>query len=266
MKRVSLGIAAFGFVLLTGSTAQAQSGAAASQQEAPMTNLQVWPKDTPRAQVIQTMQAFNSSLGITCNYCHVQGPDGKMDFASDAKREKIVARQMILLRDSINVLVPAIVGKRAGIGPTSGMQGYTGEGAPVRVLCSSCHRGLPVPKAIAEFITEAEGANGGATAGLAKFRELREKFFGGQTFDFTDQALLTIAQRAVTAKRPDDAIAYLQANIEYWPRSARTYQALAQVRNSKGDKAGAIRDLEKAVELDPANAQAKTQLAQLKGQ
>jgi Flp pilus assembly protein TadD len=54
--------------------------------------------------------------------------------------------------------------------------------------------------------------------------------------------------------------------LEYHPKSARTYQALANARNAKGDKAGAIKDLEKAVELDPQNAQAKTQLQQLKGQ
>ena len=59
---------------------------------------------------------------------------------------------------------------------------------------------------------------------------------------------------------------YLQTNLEYYPKSARTYQAMAQARNAKGDKPGAIKDLEKAVELDPANAQARNQLQQLKGQ
>ena len=68
------------------------------------------------------------------------------------------------------------------------------------------------------------------------------------------------------AKNPDDAIAYLQTNLEYYPKSARTYQAMAQARNAKGDKQAAIKDLEKAVELDPQNAQARNQLQQLKGQ
>ena len=39
---------------------------------------------------------------------------------------------------------------------------------------------------------------------------------------------------------------------------------MSQVNNAKGDKAGAIKDLEKAVELDPNNAQAKAQLETLK--
>jgi tetratricopeptide (TPR) repeat protein len=121
-----------------------------------------------------------------------------------------------------------------------------------------------VPRSIADEITDAEA--GGGAAGLAKFRELRANYYGGQQYDFTENALLGIAQRAVTAKRPGDAIAYLQANAEYFPRSARTYQAMAQARNANGDKPGAIKDLEKAVELDPQNAQARNQLQQLRGQ
>jgi hypothetical protein len=265
MARVSYGIGVLGIVLFTGAPVLAQAQAGGGQPAPqPMTNLQVFPKDIPRAQLIQTMNAFNSSLGVQCDYCHVQdGPGGREDFASDEKRTKIVARQMILLRDSINVIVPAIVGKPAGAGPTAGSGSPE---APVRVLCRSCHRGLPIPRQIADVITDAAAAGGGGVAGLAKFKELRAQFFGGQAYDFTDEALVTIAQRAITAKRPDDALAYLQANLEYYPRSARTYQAMAQARNAKGDKAGAIKDLEKAVELDPNDRQAKTQLQQLKGQ
>ena len=259
MKRVSCGLA-LGMVLLVGGRASAQAPAGSGQQVPPMTNLQVWPKDTSSAVVLQFMNAFDDSLGVQCNYCHVE-QGGRLDFASDEKREKRVARQMILLRDSINVVLPAIVGKPAGAGPTSG-DGH--PGAPVRVLCSSCHRGLPIPRSIADEVT-AVSRNGGA-AGLAKFRELRAKYFGGQQYDFTENALLGIAQRSMTAKNPGDAIAYLQANLEYYPKSARTYQALAQARNANGDKPGAIKDLEKAVELDPANAQARNQLQQLKGQ
>jgi hypothetical protein len=257
MKRVARGICV---LLLLGIPALAQSQGAGNQ--AAMTNLQVWPKDAPRAQVIQTMQAFNESLGVECTYCHVQDAAGRVDFASDEKREKRVARQMILLRDSINVMMGAIVGKPAGAGPTAGSGA---SGAPVRVLCRSCHRGLPIPRAITDVIGEA-AANGGAAAGLAKYTELRERYYGGQEYDFGENSLLTMAQRAMTAKNADDAIAYLQTNLQYFPKSARTYQAMAQARNAKGDKQGAITSLEKALELDPKSTQAWNQLQQLKGQ
>ena len=267
MKRVTAGIV-LGIVWLVGVSLLAQSptgvGQAASNRVPAangFTNLQVWPKDTPRAVILQFMDAFGDSLGVGCDYCHVRR-DGKLDFASDDKREKKVARQMILLRDSINVALPAIVGKPPGIGPTSG-QGH--PGAPVRVLCSSCHRGLPIPKSIGEVISEA-AANAGSSVGLAKFKELRAQYYGGQQYDFSEVALLGIARRALDTKKPNDAMAYLQANLEYYPKSSRTYQAMAQVKVTTGDKAGAIRDLEKALELNPNNTPARNQLQQLKGQ
>lgn len=257
MTRASRGAGALGIVLLIGVPALAQSPAGGGEAIPPMTNLQVWPKDASRAQVLQTMEAFNESLGVECTYCHVA------DFASDEKREKVVARQMILLRDSINVMLAAVVGKPAGAGPTSGS---ALPGAPVRVLCRSCHRGLPIPRQLADVVTEA-AASGGAAAGLAKYAELRTRYYGGQEYDFNNEnTLLTIAQRAITAKEPDAAIPYLQTNLEHFPKSARTYQAMAQAKNAKGDRQGAIKDLEKAVELDPKNAQARTQLQQLRGQ
>ena len=260
MKCLSHVIGALGILILTGSPAPAQPPAGGPPVP-PMTNLQVFSKDLAPAQVLQTMQAFSDSLGVQCNYCHVQ-EGGRIDFASDAKREKRVARQMILMRDSINVMLAGVVGKPAGPGPTAGT-GYAG--APVGVTCRSCHRGLPLPGLIADVVAGAS-ASGGAAAGLAKFKELRTKYYGGSQYDFSEMGLVTIAQRAMTAKNPDAAIAYLQANLEYYPKSARTYQEMALARSAKGDKQGAIRDLEKAVELDPNSAQARAQLDELKRQ
>jgi tetratricopeptide (TPR) repeat protein len=261
MMRAFYGIAVGSLLFLTGSIvvpAQAQGGGA--QQPNGFTNLQVWPKDTPRAVILNFMNAFDRSLGIECVYCHVER-DGKFDFASDDKREKRVARKMILFRDSINVELAAIVDKPVTAGPTSV---EARPGAPTRVLCASCHHGLPIPAPLGEVISEAE-TSGGATAGLAKFKELRAKFYGGQQYDFTDYALVGIANTALNARRPDDALKYLQANLEYFPKSSQTYQAMAQAKNAKGDKAGAIKDLKTAVQLDPKNNQAKNQLQQLKG-
>ena len=260
MQRQPYAIAVLVAFVLVAAPALAQPPAGEGQL-APMTNLQVFAKETLRAQVMQTMTAFNESLGVGCAYCHVQDAAGRFDYASDDKREKKVARQMILLRDSINVMMPAMVGKPAGAGPTSG----SGRpGAPVRVLCRSCHRGLPIPLAITDVVADA-AASGGAAAGLAKYAQLRAQYYGGQEYDFGENSLLTVAQRAMTAKNPDAALAYLQANLEHYPKSARTYHAMAQAKRAKGDAAGAMTDLEKALELDPNNAQARNELQQLRG-
>ena len=256
MIRGTNGIAALGLVLLSGSIALAQAPAGGGQRGGaqappPMTNLQIFPKDAQRQQVLATMQAFTQSLGVQCNYCHVQeGRGGRNDMASDEKQTKKTARAMMTLAREINDKLPGAVSKSAD--------------ATTRVGCATCHRGVPIPKQIADIVTDA-AASGGASAGLAKFKELRTQFFGGQSYDFSEGSLIAIAQRANQAQKADDAIAYLNANLEFYPKSSRTYQTLAQVKNAKGDKDGAIKDLEKAVELDPNNQQAKMQLQQLKG-
>src|SRR5581483_10293231 len=91
MKRVSL-VVALGIFVIAGVRASAQAPAPANNFPQTFTNLQVWPKDTSPAVIQQFMNAFGDSLGITCDYCHVKRADGKFDFASDDKREKVVAR------------------------------------------------------------------------------------------------------------------------------------------------------------------------------
>jgi hypothetical protein len=237
---------ALGIVLLTRSLAAAQT----PPPQPPMTNLLVIPKDTPRPQVVQTMQSIAAALGVQCNYCHVmEGRGGRTDMASDEKTTKKAARGMMMLTRDINAKVPMVVGKPAG--------GITAVG------CATCHRGVPIPKLLTDVVTDA-AASGGPPAGLAKYKELREKFYGGQSYDFSEGGLLQVAQRATSANKPDDALAYLNANLEYYPKSSRTYLMMSQVHAAKGDKAGAIKDLEKAIELDPNNAQIKAQLESLK--
>ena len=63
MKRASYAIA-LAVVLLIGVGISAPAGA--QQQPGGFTNLQVWPKDTSRAVIMQFMNAFDDSLGITC--------------------------------------------------------------------------------------------------------------------------------------------------------------------------------------------------------
>ena len=232
------------------AAAQAPAGGAQTPPPPPMTNLQIIPKDTPRPQVLQQMQAIAASLGVQCNNSHViEGRGGRNDMAADDKPTKKAARGMMLLSREINSKLPESIGKAPE--------------ATTRVGCATCHRGVPIPKQITDVVTDAASA-GGAAAGLAKYRELREKFYGGQSYDFSENGLLATAQRAIAANKPDDALAYLQANVDYYPKSARSYLAMSQAHLAKQDKAGAIKDLEKALDLDPNNTQAKTQLETIK--
>ena len=53
-----------GVLVSTGAWAGAQAPAAGAQAPPPMTNLQIIPKDTPRPQVLQQMQAIAAALGV----------------------------------------------------------------------------------------------------------------------------------------------------------------------------------------------------------
>src|SRR5262245_29537648 len=216
------------------------------------TNLQVLPKDIPREQLLQTMQNFAAALGVQCNYCHVQeGRGGRNDMAADEKPTKKTARQMMVFARELNEKLPAVVSKTAN--------------DTTRVGCSTCHRGLPIPKQLGAVLS-ATVAEKGLDAGVAQFRELRTKYYGSSAYDFSEGSLIALAQQAITADKADNAISWLNLNLEFYPKSSRSYQMMAQAHQRKNDKDAAIKDLEKAVELDPNNAQAKAQLQQLKGQ
>jgi hypothetical protein len=105
--------------------------------------LKVLPADIPRPQLIATMKVFAQSLGVRCTFCHV-GEEGHMDFASDAKKEKLIARKMLTMVRQIN---------EQNFGVT--------DMSKAKVTCFTCHRGsehpLTAPPAVAPA-TPAAGA------------------------------------------------------------------------------------------------------------
>ena len=70
-------------------------------------------------QVIMTMRAFRTALGVQCTFCHVMG-----DFASDDNPKKETARMMLTMARDINSKFPD--GQR-------------------HVSCYTCHRGATTP-------------------------------------------------------------------------------------------------------------------------
>lgn len=66
-------------------------------------NLQVLPQDISHDDLIAVMKNYSTALGVKCNACHVKAADSdKLDFASDAKEEKGIARKMIAMANEIN--------------------------------------------------------------------------------------------------------------------------------------------------------------------
>jgi hypothetical protein len=251
MKRLSFAVAVVGLVTLAVSTGVAQQPPP-PQQPAPMTNLQIYPKDTPRPELVATMQGFVAALGVQasggCGYCHA-GTAPTWDFASDAKPAKTVARKMILMSREITAKLPEITGKPAA--------------EVTRLRCATCHRGVAVPKLLPDVLTETVTKQGAAAA-IQQYRDLRKQYYGGQSYDFSENSLVLLAQQLNTANKPDDALAFLQLNAELYPNWAPTYGMMAQAYGRKNDKENQIKSLEKAVQLDPNNQQLKRQLDQLK--
>jgi hypothetical protein len=264
----SRSIAVVAVTLLTLAALRAQQPpAAGSQPPAPAQNLKVLARDMPQAQLLQVMLGFTQALGVQCGYCHAAAPPATpgpgapapgrggrggpapFDFQSDDKPQKRAAREMMLMVRDINPKVAAAVGK-----PTD---------AATRVACVTCHRGVAIPKQLADILDQT-AMEKGTPAAIAQYKDLRKQYFGAQAYDFTEGSLVTYATRATQANKPDDAIPWLRLNLEYYPASSRTYAALSQVEQRRNDKDAAIRNLEKAIDLDPQNAPLKRQLDQLK--
>jgi hypothetical protein len=246
-------------------------------------NLQVLPKDTPPQDVAALMQQFAGALGVPCTYCHVQNtpppltaeeaaaqaaaapPAGgrgrgrgrggpQMDYASDDKRQKQTARVMITLVNDINAKLATLPASPARAGR---------DAASARVQCATCHRGVPNPQLLADLLNQTMTGKGEAAA-VALYRELRQKYLGTEAYDFREPVLLELGRQSLATAKPDDALAWLQLNVEFYPKSVDSYIALAQVHERKRDRAAAIKDLETVLALAPGNADARRQLARLR--
>jgi photosynthetic reaction center cytochrome c subunit len=102
------------------SRAQQKPGQETRTAEQVYKNIQVF-KALPASELEQTMAFISGSLGVKCNYCHVN------PFEKDDKSTKQTARQMIRMVFDLN------------------KGSFKGEKA---VSCNTCHRGKPQPVSI----------------------------------------------------------------------------------------------------------------------
>jgi tetratricopeptide (TPR) repeat protein len=196
----------------------------------------------PTPDLMATMQKFCQALGVTCEYCHTAPRGSGLE-----EPKKDVARAMMAMTSDINSKIGAATGKPAS--------------EVTRVECMTCHHGVAIPRQLKEIVLRTIREKGVAAA-VAQYRELRKQYFGGQSYDFSEGALLALGQQ-LTASKPDDAIALLELNVEFYPQSARSYAALGYAYTRKLDDRTATKYLEKAVALDPDNGVIRGQLEQL---
>lgn len=113
----------FVLFVLAGAAARGQMPAPSPDKKASevFKNVQVL-KDIPSDQLIPAMQFITSSLGVRCEYCHVERA-----FDKDDKKTKQTARKMMQMMFAIDA------------------NNFEGK---QQVTCYSCHRGNPKPLAI----------------------------------------------------------------------------------------------------------------------
>ena len=99
-------------------------------------NLKVLPKDISEKELHNIMRGYSTALGVRCGYCHVStsvpGQEHpNFDWASDAKKEKNTAREMMKMTMAIN---------------SQHLAKITTMGDPLeQITCVTCHMGRTTP-------------------------------------------------------------------------------------------------------------------------
>ncbi|HEX4851013.1 MAG TPA: c-type cytochrome [Puia sp.] len=99
-------------------------------------NLKILPKNISHDDLDKVMDGFKDALGVKCNFCHAAVKDStqhKLDFASDEKPEKNIARGMMKMTGKINKKY------------FSYNKSEQGESIPT-IACMTCHRGSAHPE------------------------------------------------------------------------------------------------------------------------
>lgn len=101
----------------------------------PKRNLKVLPKDISHKDLDKIMDEWKEALGVKCGFCHAPSADStshRLDFASDAKPEKDIARHMFRMTGKINKKYFSF--------------DKDDKGAMIpAITCMTCHRGSPHP-------------------------------------------------------------------------------------------------------------------------
>ena len=202
------------------------------------TNLKELNPEISRDELIATMRQFSTALGVRCNFCHMQAENSdELDFAADGKEEKDAARVMMRMTKVIN---------------GDWISKVAEEGHPsVQVECVTCHRGQPHPRLIEDVLADAYTA-GGFDSLQTKYAELRNRYYGSQTFDFSDRMLSELGHQI----GGDDAsipVRLAELNVQWSPESSMAYVYLAMAHSEADDVEQAKADIAKALELDPKN-------------
>ncbi|HEU0063799.1 MAG TPA: c-type cytochrome [Flavisolibacter sp.] len=103
-------------------------------KEEPFKNLKVLPKNISSNELNRIMvDEFSESVGMTCTSCHAKEKGSeRLDYASDTKPEKQIARNMMRMTLKLNRKYFGV--KHPLIGSSI-----------LSISCNTCHKGEPIP-------------------------------------------------------------------------------------------------------------------------
>jgi len=198
----------FRYILTVGFVTFSTLGVANTQE---YENLQVLPQDVSQDELSRAMLENLRGLGLPrrqsegCLHCHVgdmERPSDNWDWASDAKPAKVKARAMMVMVNEINR--EHLAKLEARVDPA------------VTVRCYTCHAGRTDPRAL-EDVLRAAYREGGIDNAVTRYRELRERYFGGDAYDFRVGVLAGVAFELAGSGAFDDAIALATLNADVNP-------------------------------------------------
>jgi tetratricopeptide (TPR) repeat protein len=224
---------------------------ASAQMPEKFTNLQYFPKDISRDDLMATMRGFSFSLSVRCQYCHAgkEGDGQKTDFASDEKETKKTARAMLRMVEAINQQY------------ITKLESKTSR----RVECVTCHHGLSKPVAMNALLAETIEKKD-VDAAIALYRDLRKRAYGSGQYNFGETPLNQLTESLLKQHKTKEAAAIMELNVEVnTPPSMWTYNLLAMSHAANKETEKAKADFQRILELDPQNEFARKQLEELNG-
>jgi tetratricopeptide (TPR) repeat protein len=214
-------------------------------------NLKVLPSNISENELRQLMDSYSTALGVHCNFCHGNPNDkgiGKTDFGADANPKKNVAREMIKLVNGINTnMLQGARALDAGIGSVS---------------CVSCHHGSASIDLLEDVLFRTYKKKG-LDSTISRYNNLKKQYYGSFTYDFSNRALLSFASKVNETGNFDDAITIGKKNCELFPDYTWSFVFIADIYSKNGKKDEAVKNYEKAIQLDPNNRYASQQLRKL---
>jgi tetratricopeptide (TPR) repeat protein len=115
----------------------------------------------------------------------------------------------------------------------------------------------PVAEALLPIITDK-----GIDSALQSYRTLKQS----SDYYVSESQLNALGNRLLDVKKVREAIEIFKLNVEAYPQSANVYDSLGEAYMINGDKELAIRNYQRAVELNPQNTNAIEMLKRLREQ